>query len=887
MLADHARRFGLVIVAGLIIAACGRAPGLTIHAKDGGAVLPDLQSARDLPADGNPVYKDAAADAGIVTADTGPEGPDLGRDSVSPDTVDNKRDAGPDTSPDITGIRNDAGPDTADVGRDGMPDAPIIDKDAGPDGNTVQKDAAFESVVRDLAVDGGGPLTCTGAPVLGTLLPLAQTGDGPRSLALGDLNGDGKLDVVTANYDSSTVSVLLGTGNGTFAAKVDYATGSSPEAVVLGDLNGDGKPDLVTANWSSSNVSVLLGTGNGTFAAKVDYPSGDGTYGTYSVAIGDLNGDGKLDIVAANSNLDAPSTVSVLLGTGNGKFAANVDYPTGYGAFSVALGDLNGDGKLDLVTGGFGTVSVLLGTGDGRFAANVDYPFGSIGDADIEVVLGDLNGDGRLDLVAATFNSDTVSAWLGTGDGAFAAGVDFQTEEDLALMALDDLDGDGKLDLVTANYRSNTVSVLLGTGDGKFAAKVDYPGRGFPSSVALGDFNADGKLDLAIVNHYQQGLMGSDSNFVSVLLGKGDGKFATGADYPTGGQSTSVSLVDLNGDGKLDLATANRDSNTVSVLLGTGDGKFAAKQDYDTGSAPYSMALGDLNGDSKLDIVAGNYSSNTVSVLLGTGDGKFAAKQDYPIGVYPHSVALGDLNGDSELDIVTGNYGSNTVSVLLGTGDGKFAAKQDYPAGTCPESVALGDLNGDGKLDLIVAGIYSGSSTMVSVLLGTGDGQFAAKVEYPTGGQVNDLFYPPYPESFALGDLNGDGKLDLVAANWSSSSVSVLLGRGDGTFSAKVDYPSLPFPESVALGDLNGDGKLDLVTLNETTGTVSMLLGTGDGTFAAKVDYVAVPGAIYSNPPGYTGASLALGDLNGDGKLDLVAASNNGASVSVLLSSCR
>ncbi len=195
-------------------------------------------------------------------------------------------------------------------------------------------------------------------------------GNGPNSVAIGDLNGDGKPDLATASYNAGTVLVLLGNGDGTFGAKTAFGTGSFPTSVAIGDLNGDGTLDLVTGN--AGTVSVLLGNGDGTFGARTDF--GTGSY-PRSVAIGDLNGDGKPDLVTANYYA---STVSVLLGNGNGAFGAKTDFGTGMQPPSVAIGDLNGDGKPDLVTANYNanTVSVLLGNGNGTFGTKNDFATG-------------------------------------------------------------------------------------------------------------------------------------------------------------------------------------------------------------------------------------------------------------------------------------------------------------------------------------------------------------------------------------------------------------------------------------------------------------------------------------------------------------------------------
>jgi hypothetical protein len=308
------------------------------------------------------------------------------------------------------------------------------------------------------------------------------------------------------------------------------------------------------------------------------------------------------------------------------------------------------------------SVSVLLGNGDGSFAAKVDYGTGS---APSSVAISDVNGDGRSDLAVANYNSNTVSVLLGNGDGTFGASVDYGTRNAPMSVAIGDVSGDGSPDLAVADLNSNTVSVFLGNGDGSFGAKVDY-GTGIgASSVAIGDVSGDGKPDLAVSNIY--------SNTVSVLLGNGDGTFRARVDYGTGRIPSYIAIGDVSGDGKLDLAVANQGSNSVAVLLGNGGGTFGAKADYWTGFSPVSVAIGDVSQDGWPDLAVANFNSNTVSVLLGNGDGTLGTKADYGTGSGPASVAIGDVSGDGRPDLaVANNYSnnnySNTVSVLLNIG---------------------------------------------------------------------------------------------------------------------------------------------------------------------------------------------------------------------------
>jgi len=481
-----------------------------------------------------------------------------------------------------------------------------------------------------------------------------------------------------------------------------------------------------------------------------------------------------------------------------------------------------------------GDVSVLLGNGDGTFQSMVNYKAGRYPQS---VVVADFNGDGILDLSIINWGEGDLSVLLGNANGTFKDAVNFSAAHGAGpyAMAGADFNGDGKPDLAIAGgLFSTNVSVLLNNGDATFQTAVQYDGGLSPFFVTVGDFNGDGKPDLAVANggSYQKNY--TDGN-VSVLLGNGDGTFRTAVSYDAGSSPQSVAVGDFNADGKSDLVVINKNSDDISVLLGRGDGTFQAAVNYSVGREPQSVAIGDFDGDGRLDLAVGNSAAagpfGSITVLLGTGDGRFQAAPRYGAGTGPVATAVGDFNGDGKPDLAVTHQGiydqssrsrtNSGVSILLGNGDGTFKAAFNSAAGTWPYSLTASDFNQDGKLDLVVIDFGSpyGSDNGFLVLLGNGDGTFQAAVKYSLGVQT---------QSVAAGDFNGDGLPDLAVGGilWVTGTfmgyptgsrygnVSVLLGRGDGTFVTATDYrlQEGAFPVLVLVGDLNGDGKPDLIT---------------------------------------------------------------------------
>ncbi len=341
-----------------------------------------------------------------------------------------------------------------------------------------------------------------------------------------------------------------------FAPAVSFPTGARPTSVAAGDFNADGRLDVAVTNANSNTVSVFLGNGDGTFGPTTDFATGTGPW---SVATGDMNADGRVDLVVANN---FAASVCVLLGRGDGTFAPKVDFATGGGPWCVRTGDLNADGRLDLAVANANsnTASVLLGNGDGSFAAKVDYRTGAIPTG---IAIGDLNRDGRPDLAVADYDSDALTILLGRGDGTFAGAVDYWADAKPLSLAIGDLNSDGLPDLALGNFPLSIVSVFRGTDAGTFETRIAKPETGpGPYSVAVGDLNADGYPDLATAN--------LSLGTVSAIPGNGDGSFAARQDYAAGPGCHNIAIADLDADRRLDLIVANSDGNTISVLRNIG-----------------------------------------------------------------------------------------------------------------------------------------------------------------------------------------------------------------------------------------------------------------------------------------------------------------------------
>ncbi len=708
-----------------------------------------------------------------------------------------------------------------------------------------------------------------------------NTAVSPYAVAVGDINGDGKPDLVTASQ-VSIVSVFLnttttGASTPTFSARTDFSTDINSQSVSISDLNGDGKLDLVVANSNPNSVSVLFntttpGASTPTFTAKTDFTTG---LLPYTAAIGDLNGDGKPDLVVPNNS---SNTFSVFLnttstGAATPSFSAKTDFNTGLFPSWVSIGDLNGDGKPDVAVTNLSenSISVFLntttpGASTPTFSANTDFLTGS---SPSTVITNDLNNDGKPDLTVVNSNNSSISVFLntttpGSSTPTFAAKTDFTTGFGPFSIAPSDFNGDGKTDLAVVNANPGTISVFLntmtlGVAAPSFSAKTDFTAGTSPRTINCVDFNGDGKPDLAMVN--------SGSSNLSVCIntttpGASTPTFTSKTDFTTGSVPWSQAVGDINGDGKPDIVVGNFSSSSMSVFIntttpGASTPTFSVKFDFTTGTSPFGVAIADFNGDGKKDVAVENRGSNTVSVFLntttpGAATPTFTSRTDFTTGSQPRTIAIADFNGDGKPDIVVPNSdifsGGNTISVFLntttpGAATPTFTARTNFATAVQPQSVSVGDFNGDGKQDIVVGNYSTGS---VSVFLntttpGASTPSFTAKTDFTTGTN---------PISTNICDVNGDGLQDLVVGYGVNTFTSIYLntttpGASTPTFSARTDFTAGTGPNDVKIVDLNGDGRPDLASANFSTNNISVLLNTA--VLPLPVELASFTSSVNSN----------------------------------------
>lgn len=619
---------------------------------------------------------------------------------------------------------------------------------------------------------------------------------------------------------------------------LSLATAASPAAFELADMNNDGTTDIIVS--SGSSLGFISGHGDGTFGPLQDFSSG--SYWV-ALAVGDLNEDGFPDIAALS---DQP-TADIFLGDGNGSFSLfdRVPYPNEGWPSSIAVADMDQDGHPDLVTTHSSpAIDILPGHGDGTFGPIRSVP--SSGYAH-QATVGDLDRNGIPDMVVTRLNLRSFFVYLGTGGGEFANPIDLPAGFGPAGVAIGDLNGDSNPDIAVANggwycggvptaiTRDSTITVYLGDGAGHFSTAPSILTGHDPWSVSLADMDSDGVLDLVVGHDRWRG---------------GICWLATapmeGSPVP---RKTAAEPV----------APASIAKPGLSVFGGRGDGTFDPEPLDTWSDIGFLSAPADLNRDGREDIVAVYSYHASLALAIANEDGSRGGGSELVTGAMPRRLIVHDFDHEGLADVVTNSYDAGTVEVFEGRSDRHLGPAVTSSAGKHPAFLATGDLDHDAIDDIAVAdfGVVD-SFTLASVEEGA-----VLPLRGGTGGSFTPFGAPVAVGNFVvvrIGDMNEDGHADIVAGAFAPPTVSILLGRGDGTFATSFtrSYEGRTFL-AAALGDFNADGHLD-VAMTASLAGLRVLYGRGDGTL---LEPVALTSRSYS--------SLESVDLDANGQSDLVA----------------
>jgi Calx-beta domain/FG-GAP-like repeat/RTX calcium-binding nonapeptide repeat (4 copies) len=648
----------------------------------------------------------------------------------------------------------------------------------------------------------------------------------PYSIVTADFNKDGNTDLVTANKSSSTVSILLGKGDGTFNPTGSFSVvgfnGLSPSSVAVADFDKDGKLDLVTANNINNNISVLFGKGDGSFKAAVNFALNSAST-PISVAVGDFNGDGKSDIVTANN---ASQNVSVLLGNGTGNFATTKNFKVPSRPTSVTVGDFDGNGISDLaVTSSFfNNVSVLLGKGDGTFNLATSFDVGTNPNS---VIVGDFNKDNKLDLAVANSSSNNVSVLLGDGSGGFGIATNFNVGLNPVSVTVIDFNQDGNSDLAVANADSNTVSLLLGDGTGNFGSATNFNVGTKPYSVTGGDFNNDTKSDLAVAN--------SESRNVSLVLNK--------PDDPVPPQPILINEI-------LFSTSANNEyielRGTPGAILAAGTYLVAVEGDSGTSNPGDIQNIFNLSGK--------QFGSNGFLVLLQKGN-SYSTKPGANVLTNAGSGTGWGNGGSSSI----GHSGDSGTTTNIENGSVSFLLIQSTTAPTLSNDI---DSDNDGVANGTVYSNWTVLDSVAALDGGTTDIAYSpivfknnAQGTVPTNATAVDT-------SFIAGyvgrssDTTGSTVSDWVASLTSGTGSNLTLGNvpdtspknfagqplnhiGDTNFvpPANVNYAISTATPTVSEGNSGGKTVSFTVTRSGNTTIASTVYYVLDGTAIFSSDY--------------------------------------------------
>jgi formylglycine-generating enzyme required for sulfatase activity len=759
-----------------------------------------------------------------------------------------------------------------DLDGDGKPDLVITNEGD----NTI-------SVLKNISTSGSITANSFAAKVSFT------TGNNPRSVAINDIDGDGKPDLIVGNLSSNYISVFRNTSSSgsittsSFASKVDFTTGSNPGRVAISDVDGDGKPDVVVGDFYSNTVSIFRNTSDSgsitasSLAPKVDFMIDTPPYN--NITLGDVDGDGKPDLVVTNYT---NSSVSVFRNTSTAgsitasSFASRVDFTTGTNPWSAAIGDINGDGKPELiVTSAYsGTVSVFRNTSTsgsittGSFASKVDFTAGSGANS---VAICDVDGDGKSDIVVGNYSAGSISVLRNM---IISESLPPTITSFFPTRNARNLDNRTNI-LVWFNTNinqstlNNSTIKVNGSVSGLHTCSFIYESSQYNVTISPDYSFKVGEIVTVTLTRGIKDLAGdslasSSSWQFTIKTNTASAIFTLTSSLNVGNIPYAVVPGDFNGDGYIDLAVANAMSYNISILLNNGNGTFSLNSSPSTGDVPVSEIAGDFNEDGNLDLAVSCNNGIIVECLLNNGNGTYTHNSTAGVDNSYTKIVSGDFNGDGVLDLaVMINGVTNIVSIFLNNGSGIFTQSSTIAVGGVPTSITSGDFNGDGAIDLAVADF----SNTVKILMNDGNGIFT---------QSSSVTIENFLQAIAASDFNGDGFIDLAVAR-SFNDVAILLNNGNGIFTLSSTVSVGNLPTSLTTGDLNGDGYIDIAVVNQEDKTVSILLNNGSGIFT--------PGSTQGGLGNLAGPVIIAADFNGDGALDLAVVNNGSNTVSILINS--
>ncbi|CAF1481013.1 unnamed protein product, partial [Adineta steineri] len=679
------------------------------------------------------------------------------------------------------------------------------------------------------------------------------------SVAVGHFNNDNRLDFVVVNSQGSNIAIFLANSNGGFSMNDTYSTGfmTYPKTVAIADFDNDTRLDIIVTFSTDDVIKIFFGTGNAKFGNRTSYSTGVES-GSQSIAIGDVNNDGRLDIVVGNVYA---ANIGLFIGIDYRKFEYRTIYMIGNNAnpSSVALGDFNNDNRLDIVfaADAENNLIIIFGLGNGTFINSTAFPLG-YDSAPYSIVLADFNNDTKLDIAVACQKLFNIQIFLALANGTFANPKPYLTQ-DKALpisIAVSDFNNDKILDIAVGHLNSSYIGIFIGTADGSFTNQITFStGKQTSSSViAVGNFNNDDYMDVVIAN--------TQSNNIEIFIRYDSGGIIHSHTYSTGSATNPHSILvgDFNHDNQFDIAVANYGTGTISVLIAYGNITFAPQINYQTGlnSLPKSIVVADFNNDLALDMIVANFGKDNIGLFFGSGNGTFTNQKTYLTGSgsRPSSIAVSDFNNDKQLDIAIAQYGTDNIGIFLGYRHPDATRQKAVIPGSelHPCLIALADVNNDNLLDIVAINVTARS---INIFLGFDNGNFSNAIRSATGN--GSLI-----QSFSIGDFNNDNRLDIVAINIDGTDIEIFLGCGNGSFADQSTYPIRnPYGSQwIAVGDFNNDNRTDIVVSNSFSHNIYVFLANANGTFPTPVEY--------SNGDEFIPNAITVNDFNNDKQLDIL-----------------